>query len=164
MGVLHGYGNGQRGWHRLARHAAAAAGALLVVAGVSAGGGLARPAHGGTDRWQLGGARLPHRPGLALPAGMPQVPTPGSGGELRGVFCTSRSNCWAVGGYNMLSMTAVVNQTLHWNGKKWTLAHPPNPAGTSSGDANFLGGVRCTSARNCLAVGTYGTRAIPLSC
>src|SRR5262249_9669638 len=52
-----------------------------------------------------------------------------------------------------------LNQLLRWNGRKWSLvASAPQPAGTSDGDFQGLSTVRCTSASNCLAVGTFGTQ------
>jgi hypothetical protein len=99
------------------------------------------------------------------------VPTPTPGGslssdvnELFEVGCTSSASCWAAGRYGTQAGGIVLlNQLLHWNGKKWSLAAVPNPAGTASGDINALNGVRCTSASNCLAVGSYGTTSITLN-
>jgi len=92
------------------------------------------------------------------------VPTPQPGGtltdnrnELFEVVCTASANCWAVGVYSS-SAGADLNEALHWNGRKWALASVPQPAGSASGDINELDSVRCTSASNCLAVGTYGTQ------
>ncbi|MBV8733533.1 MAG: hypothetical protein JO342_12220 [Solirubrobacterales bacterium] len=46
-----------------------------------------------------------------------------------------------------------MNETLHWNGRKWATVAAPNPSGTASGEENVLYGVFCTSRRHCLAVG-----------
>src|SRR4029077_4661817 len=51
----------------------------------------------------------------------------------------------------------LLNEILHWNGRKWSLVKIPDPGGTAPGDVNVLQGVRCSSATSCLAVGTYGT-------
>ena len=48
-------------------------------------------------------------------------------------------------------------------GKRWTLASVPNPAGSASGDINALNSVRCTSATNRMAFGTYGTLSSPVN-
>jgi hypothetical protein len=95
------------------------------------------------------------------------VPTPQPGGslssdisELADVGCTSSASCWAAGQYGTRAGGVLqLNELLHWNGKKWSLAAVPQPGGTGAGDVNALNGVRCTSPGNCLAVGTYGTTA-----
>lgn len=71
-----------------------------------------------------------------------------------GATCTSSKNCWAVGTYGN-SVEAVLNQALHWNGKKWSLVTAPNPAGTSKSAVNVLISVRCPSAASCWAVGAF---------
>ena len=99
------------------------------------------------------------------------MPTPTPGGSLSGdvnelfdVGCTSSSSCWAAGRYGTQSGGVVLlNQLLHWNGKKWSLTSVPEPGGTAAGDINALNGVRCTSVSNCLAVGSYGTTSIMLN-
>jgi hypothetical protein len=53
------------------------------------------------------------------PAGVPNVPEPGTDSELAGVSCASAKNCWAVGDYQS-SAGAGLNQALHWNGRKWS--------------------------------------------
>jgi hypothetical protein len=71
--------------------------------------------------------------------------------ELFGVFCNSPTDCWAVG--EIFGNHRTTNQVLHWTGKKWFPVTVPNPAGTGSGALDELFAVRCTSARNCWAVG-----------
>jgi hypothetical protein len=91
------------------------------------------------------------------------VPDPGgsaSGGvnELVDVWCTAASNCWAAGedgGYSGPNET-VFNQALRWNGVHWSAVPTPDPGGTAANDWSVLDGVRCSSASNCWAVGTYG--------
>jgi hypothetical protein len=81
------------------------------------------------------------------------------------VACTSASSCWAVGEYGITDITgsAIVdpevlfNQTLHWDGKKWTFVKPPNPGGNTMGRANVLDSVRCTAPTDCWAAGTGGS-------
>jgi hypothetical protein len=55
--------------------------------------------------------------------------------QLNGIYCTSSTNCWAVGVHE-LSDFAEVNQIQHWNGKKWSKVSTPNPDGTGSGATN----------------------------
>jgi hypothetical protein len=80
-----------------------------------------------------------------------RVPQP-SGGETRelvGVSCTSADACMAVGDYMPDSYTS---KTLaeRWDGRKWTIQHPPTHADSQ------LDGVSCTSARACTAVDDAG--------
>jgi hypothetical protein len=94
------------------------------------------------------------------------VPQPGGTGKgadgyLNGAVCSSVSNCWAVGEYVSSSSMAFLNESLHWNGKHWTLVATANPGGTAGGDANALYAVRCTSASNCWAVGNDSTANNP---
>ena len=81
--------------------------------------------------------------------------------ELFDVACTSPDNCWADGEYGVISFDSEVteNQALHWNGKTWSLANIPDPGGFASNGVSALGSIRCTSPRNCWAVGSYGSIA-----
>ncbi len=83
-------------------------------------------------------------PGTLLPGSL----------RLDSVYCTASSNCWAVG-VRESKASALLNQIVHWNGKKWTAVAAPNPAGGKMGDSSELAAVRCTSASNCWAVGDY---------
>ncbi|HET7012507.1 MAG TPA: hypothetical protein VFI65_01260 [Streptosporangiaceae bacterium] len=74
-------------------------------------------------------------------------------GELRGVYCTSASNCLAVG--DVFVKAADLNQLLHWNGKTWSKVAVPSPGGTHTDDFSELHAVRCTTPDNCWAVGEY---------
>jgi hypothetical protein len=71
--------------------------------------------------------------------------------ELFGAFCNSPSDCWAVG--EIRGKNTTVNQVLHWTGKRWFGVKVPNQAGTAKGDNNELLAVRCTSAKDCWAIG-----------
>ena len=51
----------------------------------------------------------------------------------------------------------MLNQVLHWNGKRWSRVRTPNPAGIGAGRINELFAVRCGSASSCNAGGTDGT-------
>lgn len=63
--------------------------------------------------------------------------------QLRGVTCTSATQCFAVGYYGAA-------QTLieQWNGSSWSIVSSPN-----TGSWNQLYGVTCSSATQCFAVG-----------
>jgi len=68
---------------------------------------------------------------------------------LFGVTCTSSSDCWALGYYEV----GQLSQTLieHWDGttQTWSIVSSPN----ASFQSNLLAGVTCTSASNCWATG-----------
>ncbi len=81
---------------------------------------------------------------------------------LGGVTCTSVNNCWAVG-YTTSASRASVNETLRWNGKKWTSAAVPSPGGTQKGDYSQLYGVTCVAVADCWAVGYYASGAAYLT-
>jgi hypothetical protein len=55
-----------------------------------------------------------------------------------------------------LSDEQLLKQALHWNGKRWSQVHTPNPGGSGKGLVQALEGVRCSAAKNCWAVGTCG--------
>lgn len=88
---------------------------------------------------------------------------------LSDVTCTSARSCWAVGFHATFTSTTtgesalVLNQVLHWNGKHWSLVHAPNPGGLSPDDGSALFAVRCASASNCWASGTFGTSGLPVA-
>jgi hypothetical protein len=98
-----------------------------------------------------------------------QAATPDPGGTgtdeasaLNAIRCTSPSNCWGVGTYGTIgSEILLLNEVLHWNGKKWSRTMVPDPAGDLPGDDNELSGLSCTSAANCWAVGAYSTPGPP---
>ena len=97
------------------------------------------------------------------------VRTPNPGGSKPGllsqlfdVTCVSSANCWAVGDFGNPSPSGkLFNEVLHWNGKRWSQVRVVNPGGTKTGDMSELFAVRCGSARNCNAVGTYGRYVAP---
>jgi hypothetical protein len=136
--------------------------AVLIATAVLSGPVLVgegqRAAAAPISSWQAKGAAW-KTPGLpAVPSLSELVPEPGSSSVLAGVFCTSASNCWAVGYYRKGSGSAQVtlNLALHWNGQKWSRVSTPDPGGTAGGDGSDLTGVRCTSRKNCWAAGAYG--------
>jgi hypothetical protein len=91
-----------------------------------------------------------------------RVPNPGGDGSdhisaLADVRCFSANDCWADGEY--LNTRATFDESLHWNGKKWSLVKTPAPGGSAKGKTNMLLDSACISAANCWAVGDYGHRA-----
>jgi hypothetical protein len=137
----------KRNWHAVksSRPVLAAAGIALIMVSALGAGGPALAA-------RSPGPRLGWPRGLPDPFAVPGAALAGRSGELNGVFCTSADDCWAVG--DITTKTARLNQVLHWTGKKWFKVAVPEPAGTAKGD-NDLVAVRCTSASNCWAVGSY---------
>jgi hypothetical protein len=75
---------------------------------------------------------------------------------LVSVNCNSANNCWAVGWYVNPQETAILNEAMHWNGRKWSHVHTPQPAGTSNSALNLLESVNCSSRSACRAVGITG--------
>jgi hypothetical protein len=84
-----------------------------------------------------------------------QLNTPDAGGPadgLRGVSCTSRLKCMAVG-FDDISADAGLTLAMQWNGTSWTLLSVlPINEEISSG----LSGVSCLSSSDCMAVGGFG--------
>jgi hypothetical protein len=86
-------------------------------------------------------------------------PSPRTDSTLRGVSCTSASDCEAVGDYASGVDTLAFTET--WNGTSWVLQHSPglsagsdNPAEVQQG--TDLLGVSCASPAACEAVGVNG--------
>jgi hypothetical protein len=90
----------------------------------------------------------------------PQPGGKGSGAinDLFGVTCPSAKDCWAIGVFTGKS-GGFLNQTLHWNGKKWTHVTAPDPGGSKSSAFNVLQGVACASSSSCWAGGDFETSA-----
>ncbi len=82
------------------------------------------------------------------------APSNGTGNAPSGVTCSSPSDCWAVGNYIQSQSGFPVPQTFveHWDGASWAITPSPN---ANSTQRNTLGGVACTSASDCWAVGSY---------
>jgi hypothetical protein len=90
------------------------------------------------------------------------VPSPagtsaGAISELFAVRCLDAANCWAVGEDTRNDFGTTLTQALHWNGRKWSQVHTPNPAGTKANDNNELFDVTCASSANCWSVGDFGS-------
>ena len=96
-------------------------------------------------------------PASATPGAGQFVPHPGTSSFLNGLACPSPVSCWAIGWYGPAggAAGAILNQALHWNGRKWSLVFAPEPGGTVGGDINNLYSIRCTSSPSCWAVGQY---------
>ncbi|HMD91292.1 MAG TPA: hypothetical protein VKG80_01495 [Trebonia sp.] len=89
-----------------------------------------------------------------------QPPAPGgSATSLSGVSCKSATACVAVGAYTKNTSGGAVGAPLAetWNGRKWSEARPPVPAGT---DISGLDSVSCTSAASCIATGIVLTSTV----
>ena len=87
------------------------------------------------------------------------TPNPSAGAAfLVAVSCTSATSCIAVGDS---STSADRYQTLveRWDGTHWSIVASPNPAGSNF---NFLESVSCTTATNCVAVGSAGDGIHPV--
>ncbi len=70
--------------------------------------------------------------------------------NLYAVSCSAASTCMAVGMYEDAKSPTGVPFAEAWNGTTWTVRTAPSPkGGTNSG----LGGVSCSTARACVAVG-----------
>jgi hypothetical protein len=69
---------------------------------------------------------------------------------LSGVSCSARPDCWAVGS---AAIGSAKQEPIaeHWNGRKWSLAVLPEPAGLAT---DVLFGVWCPAATRCWAVGS----------
>lgn len=81
------------------------------------------------------------------------TPAGASGVAVRGLACTSTSNCYAVGaaGTSPGSSATLIEQ---WDGTDWAVVSSPNAAGD-----NTLNGISCTSGQSCTAAGWASTGA-----
>jgi hypothetical protein len=83
-----------------------------------------------------------------------RTPTPGQGGQLRGVSCPTHSNCTAVGYYDDTPGALVPHRTLaeRWDGERsWTVMTTANDGKGTDG----LYAVSCRQVNACAAVGEY---------
>ncbi|HTX12290.1 MAG TPA: hypothetical protein VME22_26975, partial [Solirubrobacteraceae bacterium] len=94
------------------------------------------------------------------------VPAPSGtqqGSSLNGIACSSGTACAAVSGYIKSAGGEPVPLAESWNGSTWSLQSVSAPSGAL---ASWLGGVSCTSATACTAVGDYNNAAgeeVPLT-
>jgi len=84
------------------------------------------------------------------PVGSPEA-------DLVGGSCTSPTSCTAVGVYDLSGVRGERPLAEHWDGTSWTVQHVPMPAGAFAADLD--GGVSCSSAIRCTAVGAYGLKS-----
>jgi hypothetical protein len=96
-------------------------------------------------------------PGSAVAAGG----WPVQSAQLSAVSCVSSRHCVVVGSHPNRSGREVT-LVARWNGSNWQVQPSPNPNGAT---ASFLGGVSCTSAKRCVAVGNSldGGRQVTLA-
>lgn len=71
-------------------------------------------------------------------------------GAFNGVSCTSPSNCFAVGFYDVSGNEHALAE--FWNGVAWTIVNLPGIAGNTY---SVLNGITCTGS-SCVALGNYG--------
>jgi hypothetical protein len=84
------------------------------------------------------------------------TPRTAGGTGLGAVDCTSPSACMAAGFYKFNDGTgAQLTLAEQWNGTAWRRVATPTP-----GSSGFLGGVACTSAAACIAVGGHETPSV----
>jgi hypothetical protein len=80
-------------------------------------------------------------------------PSPGVvDSELNGIQVLSANDIWAAGDYTNTG-GVTYSLILHWNGKRWSQVHSPNPA-----FVNYLYGVTATSSSSAWAVGRSGAK------
>jgi len=99
----------------------------------------------------------------ATPAVQATPAAPMSLSFLDGVFCTSRTSCWAIGGQTGTGGTGLANQMLRWNGTTWRQVSVPDPGGTGADSISQLFAVRCLAAANCWAVGQRSSGSATLN-
>src|SRR6266536_3763279 len=88
------------------------------------------------------------------------TPSAADSGSLAGASC-SPAGCTAVGASTNHRCGSQVTLAERWNGATWTIqATSRNPAGAQN---NALSGVSWTSARDCVAVGSYYNGLIRLT-
>jgi hypothetical protein len=71
---------------------------------------------------------------------------------LNGVTCTSASDCWAIGDYDVNGPNFHKTLIEHWDGRSWSLVTSPD---NSPNQDNELLSVACTSASDCWTTGYY---------
>lgn len=74
--------------------------------------------------------------------------------DLDAIRCASPDDCWAAGTTGATDV--LLNDMLHWNGRKWFTQKVPNPGGSTTGSYNAIYSLACTSTKNCWGVGEYG--------
>jgi hypothetical protein len=129
-----GMGNGRPGWRWL-RPAASAGVAVAVAMTLSGGTAMAGPT--AAPHWTL--------------AISPDVNGAVQDNNLAAVSCAGTAFCMAVG--DVAASAGDQTLTEKWNGTRWASVNSPNGSATHGSD---LFAVSCTSARFCMAVGSFG--------
>ena len=82
------------------------------------------------------------------------LPASTSSNDLTGVDCPTSVICWAAG-----VTVGSIPKTLayYWNGTAWTVSPTRNPSSTY----NAFGGIGCSSATSCMAVGQWNSPTKP---
>jgi hypothetical protein len=73
--------------------------------------------------------------------------------RFNAVSCHSATACTATGFTGSEDSSATSTLAERWNGRTWTIASTPNPAGS---DNSLFNGVSCASSTTCSAVGSNG--------
>jgi hypothetical protein len=87
--------------------------------------------------------------GTSWSAARPAEPHGATSASLLAISCAAADRCVATGSY-WLGDAHAIPLAETWNGKSWTAATPPVPAGSTE---SVLNGVSCPSAARCMAVG-----------
>lgn len=80
------------------------------------------------------------------------LPPVGADHKLKGISCTSTTNCMTVG---RLGTSTGVPFGYRWNGSTWSSVTVPSPGGSAE-----LRDISCTSATSCMAVGQYESSGV----
>ncbi|MGD1058155.1 MAG: hypothetical protein ABR992_12175 [Solirubrobacteraceae bacterium] len=88
---------------------------------------------------------------LPLPAGATEGAKEIS--QIYGVSCSSATACTAVGDYK--AEKALFALVESWNGKTWTAERTPVPSGEETVASEYLTGISCPVAKDCIATGAY---------
>jgi hypothetical protein len=91
---------------------------------------------------------------VAAPSNAGTTP-PAPQGGLDGISCTSERKCTAVGSYEDSSGNGQAMEAAETNGRWGQAAEVIAPANAATNPDASLGGISCTSAGNCVAVGSY---------
>jgi hypothetical protein len=86
---------------------------------------------------------------------LPEGATQGSkeSQQVYAISCSSASACTAVGEYE--SEKARYALVERWNGKTWQAERTPVPSGEETPASEWLEGISCPSAKECIATGGY---------
>jgi hypothetical protein len=81
------------------------------------------------------------------------LPTGANYAALQAISCTSSTECLAVGGFSLNTVTAQTQPlSERWDGTTWKVLPTPNP---QAENGSYLTGVACTPTSTCEAIGDY---------